>query len=54
MLRVLVLLGRDWRRLSQLTLDQARSLLRAPVARRLEIRRGEQMLQVRLAARRMV
>jgi len=44
----------DGRTSSNLTLDQARALLREPVMRRLEVRRGTQVLRVRLAARRMV
>jgi hypothetical protein len=44
----------DGRRTPQLTLDQARLLLRAPGAHRLEIRRGGEPRQLRLAARRLV
>jgi hypothetical protein len=44
----------DGRTSSQITLDQARALLREPVTRRLEIRRDTQVMQVRLAARRIV
>jgi hypothetical protein len=44
----------DGRRPPRLKLDDARELLRAPVARRLEIRRGKQRLRVRLDARRLI
>ena len=44
----------DGRRPPRLKLDEARALLRVPVARRLEILRGKQRLQVRLDAKRMV
>jgi hypothetical protein len=44
----------DGQRTPALTLDQARAMLRVPVARKLEVRRGEQKLVVNLTARRMV
>lgn len=44
----------DGRRTPRLKLDQARELLRAPIARKLEIQRGDQRLRVRLEARRLV
>jgi C-terminal processing protease CtpA/Prc len=44
----------DGRKTPRLTLDEARALLREPVARRLEIRRGDQLIKVRLEARRLV
>jgi hypothetical protein len=44
----------DGRRTPTLTLDEARERFRSPVTRSLEVRRGDQTLQVRLAARRLV
>jgi hypothetical protein len=44
----------DGRRTPMLTLDEARERFRSPVTRSLEVRRGDQTLQVRLAARRLV
>ncbi len=44
----------DGRRTPKLTLDAARALLRAPVARRVEIRREGRMMSLRLEARRLV
>jgi len=44
----------DGRRTPRLTLDEARARFREPVARQLEIRRGEQRLKIRLEARRLI
>jgi hypothetical protein len=48
------ILSMDGKRTPALTLDGARALLRVPGTRRLEIRRGEQVLKVQLAVRRLV
>jgi len=44
----------DGQRAPKLTLDQARTRLRSPGARQLEIRRGDKVLRVKLEARRLV
>lgn len=48
------IVGIDGRRTPALRLDQARTLLRTPGTRQLEVRRGGKVLRVRLEARRMV
>lgn len=44
----------DGRRTPQLALDDARALLREPVTRQIEVRRGGQALRIRLMARRLI
>jgi len=48
------ILAIDGKRVPQLSLDQARALLRTPATRRLEIRRAGQTVQASLVTKRMV